>query len=156
MINQLRDEVHANARDKGFWDSADPYVQGYLTGMLLGTVCPAATKCELERKNLSPNDVQGVRENELYDLMTSNLLFGVYENEVDEKLSKLMLIVTEVVEAVQAVGNMNGVDNLDEEIADIIIRCLDFCGGYGIDIEKAINDKMNRNATRPHMHGKRA
>lgn len=42
---------------------------------------------------------------------------------------------------------------IPSEIADVIIRALDFCGAYGIDIESAVNRKMSYNKTRPHRHG---
>lgn len=39
------------------------------------------------------------------------------------------------------------------ELADCIIRILDYCGKEGIDIEKAIHIKHEYNKTRPWMHG---
>jgi NTP pyrophosphatase (non-canonical NTP hydrolase) len=39
------------------------------------------------------------------------------------------------------------------ELADTLIRILDFCGAWQIDIDKVVEDKMTYNATRPHMHG---
>ena len=40
------------------------------------------------------------------------------------------------------------------ELADIVIRCMDFAYVYGIDLEKAIVDKVAFNETRPYLHGK--
>lgn len=45
-------------------------------------------------------------------------------------------------------------DTFEDEMADTIIRLLDFCGGNGIDIEFHIKEKLKYNATRPKMHGK--
>jgi NTP pyrophosphatase (non-canonical NTP hydrolase) len=55
-------------------------------------------------------------------------------------------------------SNVNGLPSrkpagIPSEIADVIIRCLDMAGAYGIDIERAVAEKMAYNATRPRMHG---
>ncbi|WP_445745016.1 hypothetical protein [Paenibacillus sp. FSL L8-0470] len=42
---------------------------------------------------------------------------------------------------------------IPSELADIVIRVMDACGHYGIDLEKAIAEKMTYNATRPQRHG---
>ena len=39
------------------------------------------------------------------------------------------------------------------ELADVVIRIMDMCGLYGIDLEEAIKTKMEYNKTRPHRHG---
>ena len=46
-------------------------------------------------------------------------------------------------------------EGIPVEMADIIIRVLDFCGEHGIDIERVVEQKMAYNATRPHRHGKK-
>jgi len=40
------------------------------------------------------------------------------------------------------------------ELADIIIRVLNYCGAHNIDIEYAITTKMAYNSTRPYKHGR--
>lgn len=42
---------------------------------------------------------------------------------------------------------------IPSELADIVIRVMDACGRYGIDLEQAIQEKMAYNATRPQRHG---
>lgn len=42
------------------------------------------------------------------------------------------------------------------ELADVIIRILDMCGQYGIDIETALSIKYHYNETRPYRHGGKA
>lgn len=39
------------------------------------------------------------------------------------------------------------------ELADLVIRVLDFCGAHKIDLENAILLKMLYNSTRPYRHG---
>lgn len=41
------------------------------------------------------------------------------------------------------------------ELADVVIRIADWCGLNGWDLEKAIAEKMEYNATRPYKHGKK-
>lgn len=39
------------------------------------------------------------------------------------------------------------------EMADTIIRILHFCGRHGIDIDKAVEEKLQYNDTRGYRHG---
>lgn len=50
-------------------------------------------------------------------------------------------------------GKPNKPEGIPTELADCIIRILDMCGHYGIDIEKAILDKHECNISRPYKHG---
>jgi NTP pyrophosphatase (non-canonical NTP hydrolase) len=40
------------------------------------------------------------------------------------------------------------------ELADIVIRVANMCGEYGIDLDRAISEKMSYNRTRAYMHGR--
>lgn len=44
---------------------------------------------------------------------------------------------------------------IPSELADILIRVLDVCGAYGIDIDSVVQEKMGYNRTRPFRHGGR-
>jgi NTP pyrophosphatase (non-canonical NTP hydrolase) len=63
------------------------------------------------------------------------------------------LIAGEAHEAIQELRK-NDLEKFWEEIADVLIRVLDLCGEYDIDIGAVVNDKMDYNATRPPKHGK--
>ncbi len=65
----------------------------------------------------------------------------------------LMLIVTELAEAMEGYRKQDH-DNFREELADAFIRLFDLCGGMGIDIEKEIAAKSEKNKARPYKHGK--
>jgi NTP pyrophosphatase (non-canonical NTP hydrolase) len=65
----------------------------------------------------------------------------------------LMLVVTELAEAMEGYRKQDH-DNFREELADAFIRLFDLCGGLGIDIEKEIVTKSEKNKARPYKHGK--
>ena len=99
-----------------------------------------------------------------------------------ETASLLMLIVSELSEAMEADRNLKYSklpnierlsalvknddplfkttfeerikDTFEDELADVVIRVMDLCGGYGIDIESHVRLKMAYNALRPRLHGK--
>ena len=64
----------------------------------------------------------------------------------------LCLIHSEVSEALEAYRD-NDRAVFQEELADIVIRCLDAAEGYGIDLEKEIRIKHEKNKKRPYRHG---
>ena len=75
------------------------------------------------------------------------------------KAQKLALIVTETAEAVEALrkttdSGLPGYTNEEEEMADQLIRILDYCGKYKLRIGAATVAKMLKNEGRPHKHGK--
>ena len=72
----------------------------------------------------------------------------------------LMLIVTELAEAMEALrverepsGAIPDFSKVEEELADAVIRILDFAGGHGLDLEGAVEAKMRFNESRPYRHG---
>lgn len=64
----------------------------------------------------------------------------------------LCLIHSEVSEALEAYRNGDD-DNLEEELADIVIRVCDMAEGLDIDIEDAVAIKHAINKKRPYRHG---
>jgi NTP pyrophosphatase (non-canonical NTP hydrolase) len=42
------------------------------------------------------------------------------------------------------------------ELADVVIRVLHFAGKHGIDLERAVEEKMDHNESRPFRHGGKA
>jgi len=44
-------------------------------------------------------------------------------------------------------------EGIPSELADVVIRLLDFCEAEGIDLEKAVIEKDTYNQSRPYRHG---
>ena len=103
---------------------------------------------------------------------------GFYNGEKKQLGTMLMLVVSELGEALEAdrhslkadlnyyEGLLNAKhdfqtafkeaikDTVEDEIADAIIRLLDMCGYFHIDIQKHINLKLKYNKLRGYRHGK--
>ncbi len=77
------------------------------------------------------------------------------DHRPDAMLAKLVLVVTEVAEAMDAV--IEGDEkNFAEELADILIRVFDIAGTMGINLDFEVAAKTTINAMRPRLHGKLA
>lgn len=76
-------------------------------------------------------------------------------------VTKLALAESELGEATEAIREGNppsekipGFSSLEEEVADCIIRLMDFAATRGLRVGEAIVAKMAYNRTRPTRHGK--
>ena len=86
-----------------------------------------------------------------------------FHNTKATATERLMLIVSEAVEAMEELRNGNSpiaraiVDGKPEgfgsELADIVIRVFDLAISERIDLAKEILEKMAYNRTRPYLHG---
>ncbi len=65
----------------------------------------------------------------------------------------IALMHSELSEALEGLRH-NDWKNVAEELADTVIRIMDFCGGRDIDLEKEILKKIKKNKKRPYKHGK--
>lgn len=65
----------------------------------------------------------------------------------------LMSVSDEVSEAHDALRK-NDFDNFKEELADIVIRVATICGLLEIDLNKEIENKLEKNKKRLYKHGK--
>lgn len=76
-----------------------------------------------------------------------------------EKATKIALMHSETSELLEtirkpAMSSIEGYSNEEEELADLVIRVLDYCGHYNLDLGGAILAKVKKNLARPHKHGK--
>ena len=81
------------------------------------------------------------------------------EIEVIWKLSRIALFHAEASECLEGIRKELPDDHLPNrsmevaELADIVIRILDFAGAYKLPLPEVILEKMAYNSTRPFMHG---
>lgn len=68
---------------------------------------------------------------------------------------KLMLIVSECSEAMEAVRKSQSFTEFSEELADILIRTVDLGHDMGIDFDTIVAEKMEKNRQRGFRHGGR-
>lgn len=54
---------------------------------------------------------------------------------------------------VNDLGAINKPDGVPSELADVIVRVLDVCYRYGIDMDNAMEEKVLFNSTRGYRHG---
>ena len=102
-------------------------------------------------------------QKEIHQVMVDQ---GFWEDKKPNIAEKLCLIHSEVSEALEVLrDNYFGTDeesadlirktDISEELADIVIRVLDLAEYLDIDINEAIDYKMDYNKRREYKHGKR-
>lgn len=106
MLDELAKEIHAMAREKGFWDH--------------------------ERiPSMNGDSIQNP---------------SIYEE-------KIALMHTEAAEITEARRDANS-EKEEEEVADLIIRALDYARARGFSMDRAVRLKMAKNHHRPRLHGR--
>lgn len=128
-VNEYQVYVHAWAKAKGFWQHRIPF---------------AGASEELVVHRLCPLDHYLVRSTKLM-LMVSELGEALESVRMPSALSDKIL-------AVGSNGEAFTVE--EEELADAMIRIMDYAGAYGLRLGEAIIAKMAVNEGRPFRHGK--
>jgi NTP pyrophosphatase (non-canonical NTP hydrolase) len=106
-----------------------------------------------------------------YNMSITQLKNEIYESakekgwwDIEQSFSdKMILFHNEISEAVEEYRNGHPVteiyikdgkpEGVPIELADCIIRILDFCAHYNLPIEDALRIKVDYNKTRPYRHG---
>lgn len=131
-ISELVEAAHANAVSKGWWDNPCSF------GEAIALIHSEASEAlEDYRNGLSPKDV-----------------FYEHNCSINGKFTSYDSLASVYPKRSSGLGLVSGKPcGIPSELADIVIRVMDVCGHYGIDLEKAIQEKMAYNATRSQRHG---
>lgn len=141
-LNNLRDEIHKNAVEKGFHEQIDVLKKMQESGQFTATEIEAVSSAFLGQKLMLVvselgESIEAHRTRERADVEKYKRL-KVYESDMN-----LSVVFENYIK-----------DTYEDEIADVIIRLLDVCGAYNIDIDFHIKEKMRYNSNRPKKHGK--
>jgi NTP pyrophosphatase (non-canonical NTP hydrolase) len=121
MLNKLRDKIHQNAVEHGWWEKERSF------GEIIA-LCHSELSEALEEYRNGKPDIYYKK------CGSPECNFGIKCHEC------------EILKEQKPEG-------IAIELADCIIRILDYCGKENIDIEKAIRLKHEYNKTRPYRHG---
>lgn len=147
VLNKLSKELHETSKSKGFWPDDEENFKEDL-------------------KELFKDAVHNKVFTELYlECFFNDVMYLTKKHKAWDKeksvSQKLLLVVSEISEALEGMREGNKMDkhlptipNLNVEIADAVIRLLDLSHSLGIDLGKALTEKMAFNAKREHLHGK--
>ncbi len=126
MLNKLRDEIHSNAKNHGWWEEERSF------GEIIAL-------CHSELSEALEEYRSGYKSTEIYHNCERDYDCGLYEPDGDN---------------IECFGcSRHKPEGIPIELADCIIRILDYCGKEGIDIEEAIRIKHEYNKSRPYRHG---
>jgi NTP pyrophosphatase (non-canonical NTP hydrolase) len=93
--------------------------------------------------------------NEIAKLAHENAVKKGFWDKSENIGEKLMLIVTEIAEAMEEYRKKDfNIDLFAEELADTVIRICDLSGKMNIDLDSQVQKKMLKNIDRPYLHGK--
>lgn len=101
-------------------------------------------------------DLWNVLQKEVYQ---NNFEKGFWNKTVEDG-TRIALMHSELSEALEALrhGNppdqhLSELDSVSVELADVIIRIMDFAQGKGYNVVESVIAKMRYNTTREYMHG---
>lgn len=130
-LNKLAKDIYAGNKKRGFWPEDTPANKSKGEFLML-VVSELAEALEADRKDNFTRSGHALQALALVGMETKidNLKFKEFFQK-------------------------NVKDTFEDELADAMIRILDYCGANNIDIESHIETKVAYNNTREFKHGKK-
>lgn len=161
-LNELAAEIHEISKSKGFWDRKEIAVGKVSAGYLMNDRNPG------EVLMLIVTEVAEAMEEYRTRGMKGSYSYSIPADFPYEcSYSSGPEIIVKTPHGTVTKMNTKQFENLlrihrvplkpegvPSELADVIIRTLDACAAWGIDIETIIQEKIKYNKTRSHKHGK--
>jgi NTP pyrophosphatase (non-canonical NTP hydrolase) len=125
MLNELAQEIHENAKNHGWWENPPSFLE------VVALCHSELSEAVEEYRNHKPNAY----------VLRNTSTFPQYESDY-----------TDITNLDDFKPNEKP-EGIGTELADCIIRILDYCAYAGIDIDEIIRLKHEYNKTRPYRHG---
>ncbi|OMH30632.1 hypothetical protein [Tersicoccus sp. Bi-70] len=141
-IRELQQLAYEQSAAKGFHDDepTDPREVAWLNGQRIALIHSELSEALEElRSGHAPSEIYYPKP-----CLPDSLVAEVGVARAEELMER------------NSAGKPRKPEGVPAEMADVVIRVMDFCGANGIDLEAAITEKLEYNATRSHKHGGRA
>jgi NTP pyrophosphatase (non-canonical NTP hydrolase) len=159
LLNKLRDEIHQNAKAHGWWENE--FTEQEITEVWARLSATPGLRDRVVSKmkeQRSFGDIIALCHSELSEALEEHRN-GHKPTEVYYSCVNLGCVLNDSgrcnkhLEKSAECYKEPKLEGIPIELADCIIRILDYCGKEGIDIEEAISIKHEYNKTRPYKHG---
>jgi NTP pyrophosphatase (non-canonical NTP hydrolase) len=129
QFSALAQDIHQNARDKGWWDNDDADFLDSAGDWLAGEDVTRIRGIAEKLRNRNEGEMLALIHSEVSEVLEA-LRHG---NPPDDKIPEF--------------------SGAEAELADIVIRCMDMAASRGWRLAEAIVAKHAMNKTRAHRHG---
>ncbi len=126
-LNELADKVHDLAKEKGWYDPPKSFTEALMK--VVG--------------ELSEAEDEYAHGNEIAEVYFNNDIYGKHEYPSNDAVAP----------DINFPGTYLKPEGIPVELADVLIRLLDTCAYYGIDIDSAVKLKHDYNKNRSYRHG---
>lgn len=133
-LNELATEAHKEAKRKGWHRETDGIIASAGDNAHIAAAMIDSARIALIHSELS-EALEALRKNRRADLFFVENPSDMTDDEFKERFEMYVK------------------DTVEDEIADVLIRTLEFAATRGMDIQRHVEMKMKYNALRPYKHG---